>query len=85
MSEFSIDLSSYKYRTQVTEDEYREFISWYKQYANIRVLKVKDMVSTRTVKDKKTKESVCQEITKGMNTGYLIFDDFYKKWKNIEE
>ena len=24
MSEFSIDLSSYKYRTQVTEDEYRE-------------------------------------------------------------
>lgn len=76
-----IDLSSYKLRTQVTYDEYTAFISWYMKRSNIRVLKIKDRVGLRTVIDKKTKEPVCQQITKGYDTGYLIYDNFLEEYR----
>jgi hypothetical protein len=76
-----MDLSRCKGRTQVTMEEYDEFIRWYKKRCNIRVLKIKDMVNTRYVKDKKTKETVCEEHIKGFDMGYLIYDNFYKEWK----
>lgn len=77
---FELNLSDYKRRTQVSYEEYQDFIRWYMKKCNIRVLKVKDRVSNRTVIDKKTKEQVSQTIIKGYGVGYLIFDNFYEQY-----
>lgn len=78
---FELDLSNYKGRTQVTYEEYIEFLSWYKKRCNIRVLKIKDTVRSRKVIDKKTKENVAATYSNYGKVGYVIYNNFYELFK----
>lgn len=64
----------------VNHEEWIEFIEWYKKYSNIRVLKIRDKVSTRYVVDKKDKSDVAYTHTSGYCVTYGIYQTWYEKY-----
>lgn len=60
--------------------EWTEFITWYMKHSNIRVLKIRDRVSTRYVVDKKDKSDVAYTHSSGYCVTYGIYQPWYEKY-----